>query len=131
MTYELNQEQFKAVIALPDAKRFYHFISRIVDWEEVWSLKADSGWATVESEGRVCIPFWPHPNYAESFSKGDWHGYKPEVIYLNDFTEKWLPGLEKDNQHLAVFPNQNMNMKGIVVEAHRVQLAINEELEQY
>lgn len=129
MTYELNQDQFNVVLALPDAKRFYHFISRIVDWKEVWSLKSEFGWATVESEGRVCVPFWPHPNYAVYFSKGDWHGYEPEVITLSAFTEKWLPGLKKDNNFVAVFPNQGM--QGIVVEPSRVQLAIDEELDQY
>ena len=129
MTYELNQKQFESVMALPDVKRFEHFISRIVDWEEVWSLKSPSGWATVHSKQRLCVPFWPHPKYAEAFANGEWSGYIAEKIELDDFLKKWLPGMKKDNNLVAVFPN--LGMQGIVVEASRVLVAINEELEKY
>jgi hypothetical protein len=129
MTYDLNSKQIEAVTSLSDAKRFDHFIARIVDWEEVWSLKAESGWATVESENRLCIPFWPHVKYAESFAKGDWNGYIAEAITLADFIGKWLPGMEKDNTFAGIFPNKEM--RGVVLEPNRVLLAINEEIEQY
>ena len=129
MIYKINEKEFEAVLSLPDVKRFGHFISRIVDWEEVWSLKTEEGWATVESEERLCIPFWPHPKYASYFAKGDWEGYASVAIELNDFVSKWLPGMEKDGTFVAAFPN--IEMKGIVVEANRVLAAIDEELEQY
>ncbi|MDF1763505.1 MAG: DUF2750 domain-containing protein [Oleibacter sp.] len=129
MSYELNQKQIDSVLSLPDEKRFYHFIARIVDWEEVWGLRTDSGWATVNSEGRFCIPFWPHPKYSEMFAKGDWDGYYPEKISLDDYVNKWLPGMVKDGAYPAIFPN--LSMQGIVVEALRVLAAIDEELEKY
>tara|TARA_R110001583_G_scaffold184197_2_gene343299 strand:+ start:507 stop:896 length:390 start_codon:yes stop_codon:yes gene_type:complete len=129
MTYELNLKQFEAVLWLPDVKRFDHFISRIVDYEEIWSLKTKSGWVTVESEGRQCIPFWPHPQYAELFAKGNWIGSTAEVITLDDFIDKWLPGMKKDRVFAAVFPN--LEMQGIVCESKRVLVAVNKENEQY
>ncbi len=129
MSYKINKQEYEAVLSLPDVKRFNHFVSRIVDWEEVWGLKTDDGWATVDSENRICIPFWPHPKYAENFAKGDWEGYKPELITLDNFIKKWLPGMEKDNSFVAAFPNREM--QGIVVSADRIVAAINEELEQY
>ena len=129
MTYKINEKEFEAVLSLSDIERFCHFISRIVDWEEIWSLKAKEGWATVDSEERLCIPFWPHPKYATHFAKGDWEGYAAEAIVLNDFVSKWLPGMEKDGTFVAVFPNNEM--QGIVVDSNRVLAAINEELEKY
>jgi hypothetical protein len=129
MSYDLNEKQMDSVLSLPDAKRFYHFISRIVDWEEIWGLRTESGWATVHSEERLCIPFWPHPKYSEMFVKDDWAGYYPEKITLDDFTNKWLPGMEKDGNYPAIFPN--LTMQGIVVEPSRVLAAIYEELEKY
>ena len=129
MTYKLNTQQYENVFTLPDSKRYYHFISRIVDWEEIWSLKTDEGWASVVSEERMCIPFWPHPKYAEYFARNNWEGYKPAYISLDDFIDKWLPGMHKDSNFAAVFPNQNM--KGIVVEAYRVLESIKEEIDKY
>ncbi len=129
MSYKLNRQQYESVLCLPDSERFYHFIARIVDWEEVWSLKSDTGWVTVESEGRKAAPFWPHPEYAQAFANQHWQGTKPESITLEKFVKNWLPGMEKDALFAAVFPN--LNMQGIVVEPYRVQLAINEELENY
>lgn len=129
MTYQLNQQEYEALFAQPDMVRFKHFIARIADWEEVWGLSNQSGWATVESEGRNCIPFWPHPKYAEAFIKGDWLGFSAEPIPLEAFIDNWLPGMQKDRVFIAIFPS--LEMQGIIVEPVRVLEALDEELEQY
>jgi len=120
----MNSKQFESVLSLPDRDRFFHFVSKICDWEEIWSIKTDDGWATVESEGRRCIPFWPHPDYAKYFASGDWQGYHPESISLENFINNWLPGMQKDSNYVAVFPNKDF--QGTVVEAHKVLSEIEE-----
>ena len=129
MSYKINQREIESVLSLPDVDRFHHCISRVVDWEEIWSLRNDSGWATVESEDRKCIPFWPHPSYVELFTKGDWEGYEIAPISLSNFVQDWLPGMENEEVNLAIFPNKEF--EGIVVNANKVLLAVNEELEKY
>lgn len=129
MSYKINQKEIESVLSLSNVDRFYHCVARAVDWEEIWSLRNESGWATVESEDRTCIPFWPHPSYAKLFAKGDWDGYEASPITLSNFVQDWLPGMQNDDVFLAVFPN--LEYEGIIVNAEKVLVAVNEELEKY
>ena len=49
----MSQHQFDQVVSLPDQQRCEHFIAKVTDWEELWTLKVpdgfvlfgdDSGW---------------------------------------------------------------------------------------
>lgn len=126
MTHTLTPEEFSLTLSLSDISRFELFISGTVDRGQVWGLKCDSGWATVTSEGRTCTPFWPAREYAEVFIKGDWQSYQAESIPIEGFISNWLPGLQMDNIHVAVFPS--LEMQGIIVEAQRVLEALDDEL---
>ena len=44
MTYEMNQHQFKQVVKLPAQKRYNHFVAKVADWEELWTLKSPEGY---------------------------------------------------------------------------------------
>ena len=48
--------------------------------------------------------FWPHPVFAEASAVAEWLGYKPRKIELDDWLEKWIPGMEEDRRMIAVFP---------------------------
>lgn len=126
MAHTLTPEEFSSTLSLSDVSRFELFISRIVDREQVWALQCDCGWATVTSEGRTCTPFWPDREYAQAFIKGDWQSYQAESIRINRFIGNWLPGLQMDSIHVAIFPN--LEMQGIIVEARRVLEALDDEL---
>lgn len=39
MTYQMNPAQFKQVISLPPEERYLHFLTRVTDWEEIWTLR--------------------------------------------------------------------------------------------
>ena len=43
-SYSLNPRQFASVSVLDGNARVQHFVARVADWEQVWSLKAESGW---------------------------------------------------------------------------------------
>lgn len=127
MAYEIDSEELVKILDLSDVERFDYLISQALQHEEIWSLKGNAGWATVQSEGRTCIPFWPHRKCAALFAKSEWFSYKPQVITTKQFVERWVSGLEQKNTFVAVFPN--VKMQGIVVEANRVLLAMREKLE--
>lgn len=50
------------------------------------------------------VPVWPHPTFAEAFAIGEWLGYTPKKIDLEEWMTKWIPGMEKDHRMIAVFP---------------------------
>jgi hypothetical protein len=127
MTYNINKAQFDAVIRLSGPDRYKHFISRIADWQQVWTLKQPDGFVTMgDDEGHVCIPLWPHPDYATALGTGEWATCKPEEIDLAPFRNKWIPGMIRDNYFAAIFPTPQE--KGVVVSAKRLQEDLAEEL---
>ena len=105
MSYSINEQHINSVIALETSKRYEYFIQRVADWEELWSLKDESGWvSSANNEGLMSIPFWPHPKFAELCASDSWEGNNPSPIALSDFMSKWLPGMNHDGLSVAVFP---------------------------
>lgn len=126
-SYSLNPRQFTSVSVLDGNARVQHFVARVADWEQVWSLKAESGWASAGDEsGRALFPVWPHPDYAQACASGDWAGFYPEAVEVHDFIRNWLPGLDKDGLWVAVFPTPAM--QGVPLAPFTLCQAIEEEL---
>ncbi len=105
MTYRLSQKEMVAVSGLNVEARLKHFVKRVANWEEVWSLRNSEGWVLSQaSSGQESAPFWPHFAYAEACATNEWAGCEPHSIKLETFMEKWLPGLTKDQKLVAIFP---------------------------
>jgi hypothetical protein len=130
MTYKMNKKQFDSVIKLDAPKRYQHFISRISDLEELWSLKNKDGYVMLaDDNGNKCLAFWPHPDYAKALLKDEWIDCAPDKIDLYNFLNNWLSGMEKDGFNVAVFPTPDS--KGIIVDPIRLKKDIEKECEQY
>ena len=41
--WDLSEQEFDAVSALPAGERYNHFVKRVVDWEWVWVLEGPDG----------------------------------------------------------------------------------------
>lgn len=66
MPYMMNEKQFEAVLALDSSKRFEHFIGKVADWQQMWSVKSDEGWLVpLAPENFEYFPLWPHFEYAQ------------------------------------------------------------------
>ncbi|XQY93683.1 DUF2750 domain-containing protein [Metabacillus sp. HB246100] len=121
-------KEILAVIKLPANRRYSYFIKKIVDFEELWGLYND-GWAISEdTNGNKLIPLWPKKEYAELCTEEEWKQYQPKKIYLNDFINKWIPGMSKDRLSVSVFWYEN---DSVVVNPERLLNDIEEELENY
>jgi hypothetical protein len=130
MPYSMTHQEFEAVSALPPVERYDHFIKRVVDWEEVWTLRTMNGFVLAdEGEGRELIPVWPHPDYAAACANGEWSECLPEMISLDRFRKIWLPGIERDGRAVSVFPVQAG--PGIVTETPRLATDLEAELTRY
>lgn len=130
MTWHPTEKEMEAVLRLPGPQRYQHFVSKIVDAEEVWSLWKDEGWAlSTISDGRETVPIWPHASYAQVCARDAWQGYLPKAISLDAWINRWGPGIEGDGRLVAVFPTPDD--KGIVVDAKRLNEDLKSELEKY
>ena len=90
-------------MGLSSAERHGYFVRKVADTQEVWGLHHD-GWATAQAGGKVAIPFWPEAAFAQACASGDWAGFQPRAIALDDFLTKWLPGMANNEQLASVFP---------------------------
>jgi hypothetical protein len=130
MPYKINRQEFEAVSSLPPAERYEHFVKRVADWEEVWTLRSPDGFALADDgDGRELVPVWPHPDYAGACACGAWADYLPDMISPARFREKWLPGIERDARAVSVFPVPAG--PGIVSEAPRLAADLEAALSQY
>lgn len=128
MPYDITDTEIESVSALGPAERYEHFLKRVLEAKEIWSLKGDDGFvAMVDDEGSTGLPLWPHPKFAEQHATGDLSKTQPAQIGLADFIKKWAGGMEKDGLELVVFPT--LGMQGIVVEPGQLLADLSEELE--
>ena len=105
MTYSLTQNEINAALALSNHQRYQHFLDKVAEHGEIWSLANADGWVTLTSEGDNCLPIWPHPEYAKQWATNDWADCVPKSVKLDIWLERWTKGLTADETLLVVFPN--------------------------
>lgn len=124
-----HPKKIEQILSMPGPDRYSYFVRKSADFEEIWGLH-DDGWAMTEDpQGRKAIPFWPEKEFAEVCCEGVWQSYKPKMIELEAFLQRWVAGMEKDGVLAAVFPTPND--KGVIVEPSSVADDLGEEMEQY
>ena len=90
VTWNISGKEFENVLRLRPEKRYEYFIKKVADWQEIWSLWKD-GWVLMgDANHTEIVPVWPHPMFAEAFAVGEWLGYEPKRIGLDDWLTKWL-----------------------------------------
>ena len=130
MPYVMNEKQFESVQSLDSNARFQHFVSKVADWEQLWTVKNDEGWLVpVAPEGFEYFPVWPHPEYAQKITDLNFPGHKAEEISLQEFLSHWLPLLQDDDVKVAVFPNREWTFW--CIEADDLMAELVEEMRQY
>jgi len=126
----MNEKQFESVQSLDSNARFQHFVSKVADWEQLWTVKNDEGWLVpVAPEGFEYFPVWPHPEYAQKITDLNFPGHKAEEISLQEFLSHWLPLLQDDDVKVAVFPNREWTFW--CIEADDLMAELVEEMRQY
>lgn len=105
MPYKMNQKQFEAMVALSNRERYEHFISKVVDWRQLWGVKNHNGWLVpIAPEGFEYFPLWPHHEYAQQVTEQNFPGHNATEITLNELLNHWLPLFEEEKVQIAVFP---------------------------
>ena len=101
---QIHDKEFAALTGMNAPDRYSVFLNRVVDWEEVWSLRSANGWCLMaDDSGAEMIPVWPHERFATACASND-SEEQAASISLDDWLDKWLPGILKDGRQVAVFP---------------------------
>ncbi|OUS23962.1 hypothetical protein A9Q99_25750 [Gammaproteobacteria bacterium 45_16_T64] len=129
MPYKLTDKQFTSISKLSEEQRYDYFMRTVARWEEVWSLHSPDGWVELSvDDGQVCLPVWPHPDFAKAWAVSEWSDCKPKAIKLDVWLERWTPGLQDDDTVLAIFPvNEG---EGVIETPEGMEKALLAELDQ-
>ena len=77
-------------------------------------------------EGEELFPVWPHPDFAEAWAVDDWSDCQPKAIRLDIWLDRWIPGLERDNTLVTIFP---VDEEGTVMTPSEMEESLLIELE--
>jgi hypothetical protein len=103
---EPSDQEFEAVLSLPPAERYRHFLRKVVDVDGVWMAEDEKGLITVKGDGgEEVLPVWPARRYAEH-AMWKW----PDAVFVRVSVERWLektllPVEDAADVALAVFPD--------------------------
>lgn len=126
----MNPKKINNVVNLGDEERYSYFIRKVTEAEEVWGLYRD-GWATLSgNEQKTVIPFWPEEELALLCCLDQWQAYTPRLITLNDFMDKWLSGMKRENKLANIF-YVNGKHTSIVIDPDILLEDLNGELHTY
>jgi hypothetical protein len=126
----MNTHKIQNVINLNVEQRYDYFIRKVAEYEEVWGLY-ENGWALLsDKDKRIIIPFWPEEDFALLCCTEQWANYQPKMISLDDFVNKWLPGMHSDNRYANIFYTPATKI-GTVVEPNVLLENLKEEMENY
>lgn len=116
MTYALDHAEFRRISRLPASARLEEFVARVARHQQVWGLRSAGGWAVIDAEGEDCFPVWPHPDFASAWAVGDLADCTPQAIALEAWLKKWTPGMAADGTLVLVFPTNDDDDEGLVME---------------
>ncbi len=102
MPWTPKPAELEALASAPPERRLPYFVSHVCDQRRLWGLQQGTTWARLH--GTDAVALWPHPLYAEAMAFGDWAGFRPGLILLEELREEWFPALIENDQLLAVFP---------------------------
>lgn len=93
------------------------FVSRARAQGCVWSLKdADDFWVMHEDpeEFSEAMPVWADAESAKACAVGDWAGYEPTDLTLDNFVDDFIPALDEEGAWVGL--NFGPDEQGDVIE---------------
>jgi Protein of unknown function (DUF2750) len=110
------------------AEAYERFIQEVLESDEVYGLcSPDEEWAVSPSqddEELDVLLVWSDKASAARHQKGEWEGYKPTAIPLEEFVDFWLNGMHEDG--VLVGPNWDAELGGLECEAREVAERLTE-----
>ncbi|WP_176819204.1 DUF2750 domain-containing protein [Ferrimonas sediminum] len=102
----LTQEQIDNFYRQTSKERFAQFLEQVAEHKTLWTLANEQGCVLVDTGEEQCLLLWPHQDLAESWATEEYAGCQPMGIPLDDFLDKWVPGLANDGYDVALVPTR-------------------------
>lgn len=123
--HTLSSEQFLATTKLSPEDRFEYMLKALMADQQLWGLYGKNGWLLLQADDDVCMPIWPHQDFATAWEKDEFPDCEPKAIELDAWMEQWLPGMQKNGTLILTFPLSD-DEEGIMMEANEILEAIKE-----
>lgn len=96
----------KGCVRMSQSSAQYHaFIKEILDNQTVWTVKDEQGYPTSTNLiGETSLPFWSLKSRTEKIIENvpAYKSFQPHEITLDEFVNRWLPGMEEDGLNVGV-----------------------------
>ena len=126
----IHDKHFEDLLNQRAPERYAYFIRQVADWEEVWTLRTAVGFCLMANDDvRELVPVWPHKRFAEACAVAEFAGAEAVPISLEQWIQRWLPGMQEDGRGVAVFPTPGG--QGAIVEPNQMLTDLESECEQY
>lgn len=111
--------------------RYDYFLNLVAEEKTVWIVVNTANEflkVYAEDEDFEYLPIWPTAEAAEHYCKAD-DQLTPKSIALPEFLKKWIPGLQRDQLEVGVFPADDGSVW--VLDASELQRDIQDELSAF
>ncbi|MCW8108759.1 DUF2750 domain-containing protein [Alteromonas ponticola] len=125
ITESLPDAIIKQAAALSAEERLELFLQYVDKAGEVWVLLGENGYVMMETLEGHCLPVWPHQQLVSCWHQSQKSEASAKSIGIEEFLQTWLPGLDKNNTTLAIFPAAE-NEAAIIVTAEAFKLSLSE-----
>ncbi|MFI3245815.1 MAG: DUF2750 domain-containing protein [Ferrimonas sp.] len=95
----------KAFYSQNSQARYEATLEGIQESQVLWTLADEQGCVVLESSQERCILIWHDEALAQSWATGEYSECRALAISLEDFINKWVPGMSNDGFDLAVAPS--------------------------
>lgn len=105
----LSEGKIKQLAKSPAEERADITIATVLETQVIWGLAGEAGWIMMEDGEQVHLPLWPLEELVQTWVRQSTPESQPTAISLPEFIETWLPGLEKNETQVVLFPTKAGN----------------------
>ncbi|MEG3768171.1 DUF2750 domain-containing protein [Alteromonas sp. 14N.309.X.WAT.G.H12] len=127
ITEHLAEPVINQVKVLNSDERSVLFFQYCLKAQHVWLAKNDNGFIMIDSPEGLLLPVWPHGDLVETWENPALGTVEPVSVPLTDFISVWLPGMEKNETGVCIFP-LNQDDGGISMSAADLNVSFDEEM---
>lgn len=101
---KLNDAVVEQAMKLSAEDRQELVVTYVLKAKEIWMVQGSEGFVMFEDGDNVQLPVFPHHDLANTFVAKNGIEGQCVSVPLDEFTQTWLPGLEKNGVELVMFP---------------------------